>query len=165
MTNVARFLPQPYVTAAITVLWMVLAPSPSLGNLLLGALIGVAIPWITNVFWPGRPRPARPAAALALTARVIADIVVANVHVARLVLGPMDRLAPAFVDVPLDIDDPFVATVLGAIVSLTPGTVSIDIDREKRVLNIHALDAGDADEMIATIKSRYEAPLKEIFGC
>lgn len=165
MTRFARLLPQPYITIAITGLWMVLAASPSLGNLLLGALLGVAIPWMTQVFWPERPQLARPAAAIALTARVIADILIANLHVARLVLGPLDRLAPAFVDVPLDVEDPFVATVLGSIVSLTPGTVSIEIDRDARVLHVHALEVADADELISTIKSRYETPLKEIFGC
>jgi multicomponent K+:H+ antiporter subunit E len=50
-------------------------------------------------------------------------------------------------------------------VSLTPGTVSIDIDRATRMLRVHALNVADEAELIATIKRRYEAPLKEVFGC
>jgi multicomponent K+:H+ antiporter subunit E len=58
-----------------------------------------------------------------------------------------------------------VATLLGSIVSLTPGTVSVEIERERKVLLVHALDADDPPGLIATIKSRYEAPLKEVFRC
>jgi multicomponent K+:H+ antiporter subunit E len=82
-----------------------------------------------------------------------------------LVLGPLDRLDPAFVEVPLDLDDPFIATLLGSIVSLTPGTVSIEVDHDRRLLHVHALDVDDPATLIATIKARYEAPLKEIFRC
>jgi multicomponent K+:H+ antiporter subunit E len=69
------------------------------------------------------------------------------------------------VEVPLDIADPFVATLLGSIVSLTPGTVSIEIDRTKNVLFVHGLDIEDEAAVIASIKARYEAPLKEAFAC
>ena len=66
---------------------------------------------------------------------------------------------------PLDIDDPFVATLLGSIVSLTPGTVSVDIDRSRGVLQVHALHVEDPAAASAQIKSRYEAPLREVFAC
>ena len=68
-------------------------------------------------------------------------------------------------EVPLDLRDPFVATILASIVSLTPGTVSIDVDQTRWVLCLHALDAPDSVALIHDIKQRYEAPLKEIFAC
>lgn len=165
MTLLARILPQPTISLAIIGLWMVLASSPSLGNLLLATLLGLAIPWLTQSFWPDRPHLARPLAGIALFIRVVADIVVANWEVARLVVGPLERLKPAFIDIPIDIDDPFVTTLLASIVSLTPGTVSVDIDRASETLRVHALDVADEVALIATIKRRYEAPLKEVFGC
>lgn len=165
MTLLARALPQPTITLAIIGLWMVLAPSPSLGNLLLAVILGVSIPWITQSFWPDRPHLARPLTGIALFVRVVGDIILANWEVARLVVGPLDRLKPAFIDVPVEIDNPFVATLLASIVSLTPGTVSVDIDRAASILNVHALNVADEAELIATIKRRYEAPLKEVFGC
>jgi multicomponent K+:H+ antiporter subunit E len=85
--------------------------------------------------------------------------------VARRVVGPVGRLEPAFVEVPLDLRDPFVATILASIVSLTPGTVSIDVDQQRWVLYLHALDAPDPAALIREIKQRYEAPLKEVFAC
>ena len=165
MTLLARVLPQPTITLAIIGLWMVLAPSPSLGNLLLAVILGVSIPWVTQSFWPNRPHLARPLTGIALSVRVVGDIILANWEVARLVVGPLDRLKPAFIDVPIEIDNPFVATLLASIVSLTPGTVSVDIDRAASILNVHALNVVDEAELIATIKRRYEAPLKEVFEC
>ena len=50
-------------------------------------------------------------------------------------------------------------------ITLTPGTVSVDIDQERHMLLVHALDVTDVPAAIDTIKRRYEAPLKEIFGC
>jgi multicomponent K+:H+ antiporter subunit E len=61
--------------------------------------------------------------------------------------------------------DPFVGTLLASIVSLTPGTVSIDIDRSRWVLQVHALNVEDREVIIQSIKTRYEQPLKEIFSC
>ncbi len=80
-------------------------------------------------------------------------------------LGSPSRLRPAFVEVPLDIRDDFVITMLASVVSLTPGTVSADVSQDRTLLLVHGLDVADIPEMIATIKQRYEAPLKEIFGC
>jgi len=165
MTVLDRLLPLPLVSLAILGLWMVLAASPGLGQLIVGTVLAIAIPLATKPFWPDSPRVARPFVGLALFVRVVGDILVANWEVARLVVGPLERLRPDFVEVPLDISDPFVATLLGSIVSLTPGTVSIEIDLGARRLLVHALDIADREHLIATIKSRYEAPLKEIFAC
>lgn len=165
MTLVYRILPHPFVTLAIVGLWVALAGSYDPGTVVMGSIVGLAVPAATRSFWPDPPRLRRPFAGLALFVRVMGDIILANVEVARQVLGPVGRLKPAFIEVPLSVDDTLVATMLGSIVSLTPGTVSIEIDRERRVLLVHALHVEDVEATIATIKSRYEAPLKEIFGC
>jgi len=81
------------------------------------------------------------------------------------VIGPLHRLSPAFVEVPLDLRDPFVATLLASVVSLTPGTVAIDVDRQHWILLVHALDAPDPQALIDEIKERYEQPLREMFTC
>jgi len=67
--------------------------------------------------------------------------------------------------VPLELRDPFVATLLASVVSLTPGTVAIDVDRSNWILLVHALDAPDPQALIDEIRERYERPLREIFAC
>jgi multicomponent K+:H+ antiporter subunit E len=168
-----RLLPLPNMSLFVAALWLVLSPdpvlSPGLGTLLLALLLGLAIPLFTKRFWPNPPRLRRPGAALRLIGRVLVDIVTANITVAAQVLGPPSRLRPAFFEVPLSLDDPFVATLLGGIISLTPGTLTIDIEMaspgQPGRLFIHGLDVPDPARTIAAIKARYETPLKEIFGC
>ena len=54
-------------------------------------------------------------------------------------------------------------TALASLITLTPGTVSAELSDDRRYLLIHALDLQDPEALIDEIKSRYEAPLKEIF--
>jgi multicomponent K+:H+ antiporter subunit E len=160
-----RLLPQPLLTLVIAALWAMLASDVSGGTLLLGLTVGLIIPLFTSGFWPGRPQTFRIGAAFKLMLVVFYDIVVANVSVARIVLGNVDTIKSRFIDLPLDTDDAYVATILGSIITLTPGTLSIDIDMDARVVHIHGLDVPDKSMLIDEIKTRYEAPLKEIFGC
>lgn len=165
---IARLFLQPVTSLLIAGLWITLHPGAGAGTALLAVLLGFGLPLLTRRFWPSPPRMVRPLAALRLVLVVLADIVSANFVVAAQVLGPPARLRPAQFTVPLDIADPFVATLLGGIISLTPGTVTIDIeviDGQARRLFVHGLDVPDADAAVAAIKARYEAPLKEMFRC
>ena len=96
--------------------------------------------------------------------RVAGDIVLANLELARRVLGPESRLMPRFVWVPLDTDSPWIVTTLAAIVTLTPGTLSADLSPDRRHPLVHAFNTADEDALIGEIKTRYEKPLLEIFA-
>lgn len=160
-----RLIPRPALSLALFLLWAALTNAASLGTLMLGLLLALALPFVVSPFWPDAPRIRRPGLALKFAVRIAWDMLIANWAVARRVVGPLAKLHPAFVEVPLDLRDPFAATVLGSIVSLTPGTVSIDVDRERWVLKVHALDAPDTDALIRQIKRHYEQPIREIFSC
>ena len=160
-----RLLPRPGLSLALFLLWAALTNAASPGTLLLGLLLALVLPFVVAPFWPDALRVSRPGVALKFAAHIAWDILLANWAVARRVVGPVAKLHPAFVEVPLDLRDPFAATVLASIVSLTPGTVSIDVDRERWVLQLHALDAPDPDALVRQIKQRYEKPIREIFAC
>jgi multicomponent K+:H+ antiporter subunit E len=160
-----RWLPHPLLSAALFVVWLLAANTVAPGHLVLAGLFAIAVPLATSAFWPGRPRLYRPGRLLRLLPVVFYDIAVANVAVARLILGPARRLRPAFVRIPLALEDEFAITLLASIISLTPGTVSSDLSPDRRMLLVHVLDVEDSDALVAHIKARYEAPLKEIFEC
>jgi multicomponent K+:H+ antiporter subunit E len=161
----ARLVPHPRLSVLLAVLWLLLNQSLSLGHVLLGAGLGLAIGWGLRSMLPELPRVYAPLKAVVFVVLLLRDIVVANIQVARLVLSPIERLRPRIVEVPLDVDEPTIASVLVAVVTLTPGTVCIDLDLDARKLTVHALDAQDEATVIAGIKSHYERPLKEIFRC
>jgi multicomponent K+:H+ antiporter subunit E len=160
-----RLLPRPFTSLTVFLLWALVTNAASLGLLLLGGLLAIVVPRLTIPFWPDPPRLVRPWLGLRFLGVFAADIFTANWRVARQVVGPLYRLSPAFVEVPLDLRDPFLATLLGSIVSLTPGTVAIDVDRQRWVLLVHALDAPDPQALVREIKVRYELPLREMFAC
>jgi multicomponent K+:H+ antiporter subunit E len=165
MNAVRRLVPFPVLSGIIWLLWIALAQRVSVGQILLGAIVALLVPKLTERFWPDRPVVARPLLIPRLLGVVLFDIVTANIAVARLVLGPVDRLRPSFFEVPLEARDIYLATLLGCIISLTPGTVSVDLDRDRWCLLVHGLDVEDEQDLVRTIKQRYEAPLREILGC
>lgn len=165
MIRPRRWLPHPLLSLTLFAVWLLLVNSVSPGSVLFALVLAVLVSSFSNAFWPDHPRIRRPLLLVLYGLNLVWDIVVANLHVARLILGPAARLRPAFVRMPIELRDEFAITLLASTVSLTPGTVSADISADRRSLLIHALDLDDADALIAQIKRRYETPLKEIFEC
>lgn len=159
------WFPHPLLSLLLLLLWLLLNNSLSPGHLVLGMILGIVIPLFTKRFWPQRLAVGRPLVALRFAGRVLSDIVMANFSVAKVVLGPKSAIQPIFVKVPLEVDSEFVTTLLAGVVSLTPGTVSADIDLQHRLLLVHVLSCEDPEALVSQIKSRYEAPIKEIFLC
>lgn len=162
---IRRWLPYPLLSTALFAAWLMLTGDLSAGHLLLAAVLGVAIPQICAPFLADLPRVRSPSAALRLLLLVTWDIVIANVAVSRLILGPTGPLSPVFLRVPLALSNTQSTALFASIITMTPGTVSAVIDTENRELLVHALDCKAPDALIAQIKERYEKPLLEIFGC
>lgn len=157
--------PQPGLSLFLLLLWLLLMNSIAPAQVLLGALLAWFIPLSAHQYWPERARFRRPWLLLRYLGVVLWDILLANINVARLILGPKDRLHPAMVEVPLDLRDPFALTILSNTITLSPGTVSMSLSNDHRVLMIHALNVDDTEAMVREIKERYEAALMEIFEC
>lgn len=160
-----KWLPNPLISAILLVTWILLWGSIEPGVILLGTFFAWIIPLYTSRFWPNPPHVASVGAAVRFAPVVIWDIVVANIAVARLILGPSGKLRPRFFRVPIDLKDDLAITLLGGIISLTPGTVTTDVSEDRKTLIVHGLDVPDEAEVVRNIKDRYEKPLKEIFGC
>lgn len=165
MKRIMHWLPHPLLTPALAVIWLLLNNSVAPGQILLGLLLGWAIPRFTLAFWPERVRIHAPGRLLHFGGVFLYDVLVANLSVARLILAGPRTLRPAFVVVPLDLANDLAISLLANTICLTPGTVSARLSADRRQLLVHALDCDDPAALIATIKTRFEAPLKEIFAC
>ncbi len=163
-TLLQRVLPFPSLSLILWLSWLLLSGF-SAGHALLGAVLAVVLPLTTRPFWPNVPRIRNLPRMFSFVVVVLYDIVVANIAVAIKVLGPLKALRPGFVEFPLELDDDFAIALLASTISLTPGTVSADVDPTRKTLLIHALDVDDPAALVAEIKQRYERPLKEIFEC
>ncbi len=159
----SRWLPHPLLTPILTVIWLLLVNSIAPGQILLGLLLGWGLPLFTLRFWPETVPIYRPLVLVRFIAIMLYDIAVANLTVAWLVLGSTRKLRPAFVQVPLALKSDLAISLLSNTVCLTPGTVSSCVSRDRQQLLVHALDCAEPERLIHIIKSRYEAPLREIF--
>jgi multicomponent K+:H+ antiporter subunit E len=158
-----RLLPHPLLTLVLTLTWLLLVNSFTIGQALLGLLLGLVIPAFTRHFWPDPVRIARPWWLVFFLLKVLWDILVANVAVAALILGGRRFVQPAFVSVPLDLRTELAISILANTVSLTPGTVSAWLSPDRRTLVVHGLRVTDAAALVLEIKTRYERPLIDIF--
>lgn len=158
----AGWFAHPVLSLLLAVTWLALSRSLEPVHLLSAALLGLLIPRMLRPFLHvGSPIRWRPA--MALTAVVTWDIVMSNITVAKLVLGPMSRPQPAWLRVPLACSHHRVNALFASIITMTPGTVSAVVDESAHCIWVHALNCDDEAGMIADMKSRYEAPLLTIF--
>jgi multicomponent K+:H+ antiporter subunit E len=159
-----RVFPHPLLTLAITVIWVLLVNEISVGAVVLGFVLGIAVPRLTAAFWPDRPRVRNFRMMVEYALVVLWDIIVANFEVAYLILfRKASSLRPVFMTIPLDVRTPEAITVFAGTITMTPGTVSADLSADGRALLVHALNNDDAEAAVAQMKQRYEARLKEIF--
>jgi multicomponent K+:H+ antiporter subunit E len=160
---VTRILPHPAMTVSLFVAWLLLHNAVTGGLVVLGVILAVGIPLFTDRFWPEYPRTLRLVPLARLVAVVLFDIVIANLRVALLIIGPARRWKPSFIVIPVDLRQPFSITLLASIISLTPGTVSANLSGDRRSLLVHDLSVDDPDVAVKRIKDRYERRLKEVF--
>ena len=165
MSFTRRWLPHPVLSAVLLVVWLLLNHSLSAGHIMLGTVLAILIPMFTQRFFPEPVYLRRASVIVRFIGVVLWDIIAASIAVSRLTLGPVSRLRPRFVRIPVSLADDFALTALASTISLTPGTVSAEIDADRTHILIHALDVDDEPSLVQTIKARYEAPIREIFQC
>jgi multicomponent Na+:H+ antiporter subunit E len=153
------------VTALVLgVFWIAITGSVSPGNLLLGIVVGYAcIALVRGSTSPqiGRPRIGR----LTILGLVfLYEIVASAWRVAKLVLKPRIDIHPVIIGYPLSVKSDFEILLLANMITLTPGTLSVDVSADRCKLYIHAIDSRDDAQTIADIERTFERRIREAFG-
>ena len=81
-----RLVPHPLLSLTLVLVWLGLVNTFTLGNLILGTVLGIAVPMLTAAYWPDRPKVGRPLKVIEYYMIVLWDIVVANAQVAMIIL-------------------------------------------------------------------------------
>ena len=158
-----RWLPSLPLAAAVFCLWLLMNDQVTRGHVLMALVLALLIPPFAARLDREFARIGNLRGAPRMLGILLLDIVRSNITVALQVLGPEAKIRPGFIWVPLDIANIHGIAVLTSIITLTPGTVSAALSEDRRHLLVHVLHLEDAGALIAEIKSRYEAPLMEIF--
>lgn len=91
------------------------------------------------------------------------ELVLSAVKVAVMVLSPNMNLKPGIFAYPLRVDRDFEITILANLITLTPGTLSVDVSDDRRILYVHAIDASDPDGARRDIAEGFERKIMEAF--
>lgn len=157
-----RLVPSPILSASLAALWLVLNPPTSPATIAMAAIVALVVPVVTAPLRPIRTRIRRPVVVVRLILHVGLDLLVSNALVARALLR---RTPPksAFVTIPLELTDASAIAALAIITTGVPGTVWVELARDRRTLRLHVFELDDAEAFVRHYKDRYERPLKEIF--
>jgi len=94
---------------------------------------------------------------------LIKEIIKANIMVARIVLQPKIDIKPGIIAVPIDSKTDLGITAIANTITLTPGTLTIDVSDDKSILYVHAIDATDPEGVAQSIKDDLEKYTMEAF--
>ena len=148
----------------LAVTWAALWGSFSFVQLSLGFAIGFASLWIAQPLFCGpNGYYLRAWRILRLILFFIYDLCVSSIRVAYDVLTPKDLSNPAILEMPLDVESDIEILLVTNLISLTPGTLSLDVTPDRNTLLVHALFADAPDAVIASLKSGMERMVKEVF--
>jgi multicomponent Na+:H+ antiporter subunit E len=136
----------------LTAIWLALWADVSAANALSGVAASLAV---VALFRSGRTGRVvvRPLAALRFAVHFLRSLVASSVVVARTVVTPRDRIRTGIVAVPLRGCSDGVATVIADAITLTPGTLTLEVRREPLTLYVHALDVRDVEQVRGEVRT------------
>lgn len=152
------------VNLVLAIAWVMVTGIFSFLNILAGFLLGYAILAFTQRV-TGRPGYAgKFLKTISLLAFFGYELFLANVRLALDVIRPGARIRPAIIALPLSARTDFEITALGNLITLTPGSTSIDLSEDRRTLYVHLVNIGDAsiEEIRADLKRGFERKLLDV---
>jgi multicomponent Na+:H+ antiporter subunit E len=144
--------------------WQALTASFSLFGLISGFLIGYGALWLAQpLFGQGSPYFRRVYRVVRLALFFLWELVVSSVRVAVDILRPQGQARPGIVAMPLDVESDMEILLVTSLISLTPGTLSLDVSPDRKTLFVHAMFADDPEALVAELKEGMERMVKEAF--
>lgn len=133
----------------LVALWILLWGRFTAGNVVNGVILAAVLTWLFPVRGHGLRR-LRPVGAVRLFVYVLWSLVKSTMQVVLAVLLPSPaRVETRIIPVQLTTRSPMVASIVGNLITLTPGTMTVDADRESCVLHVHVLGRVTSDEEFA----------------
>ncbi|QBX99430.1 sodium:proton antiporter [Rhodophyticola sp. CCM32] len=141
----------------LAVSWAALTGTFTLPGLAVGFALGSAALYVTRPLFPGSERYfLRVWRWVKLIALFLYELVVSSVQVVWDVLTPTQLSSPGIISMPLDVRDEMEVLLVTNLISLTPGTISLDVNEACDTLYIHAMFADDPEAIRAQLKNGME---------
>ncbi len=147
----------------LALLWAVVTGSVTVLNLALGFLLGYVVLALASPFLPPSKYHTRLWQAIAFILFYIRELFLSSLRVAHDVITPAFYMRPGVIAVPLEARTDLEITLLAHLISLTPGSLSLDVSTDRRVLYIHAMYIDtDVEALRREIKHNLERRVLEL---
>ena len=147
----------------ISMLWALLIGKVSVGNLLTGFVLGYIALTMLYSRSDGKSSYFRKSLQLVSFCLYFAkELISSSLRVAIDVVKPLPQMRPGVVGIPLDAETDLEITMLANVISLTPGTLSLDVSEDRKTLYIHARYGINPDDLRREIKEGLERRLLEL---
>lgn len=152
---------RPFLLVWLTVLWIVLWRQLSLANLVSGVAVALVVLALYPMAPTGKRRhTVRPLRLLFFLAYFARELLESNFVLARTILSPTSRIRTGIVEVPLPGCSDLVTTLVANAITLTPGTMTIEVKENPRRLYVHVLHRADIKVILASIHKLVHVALR-----
>jgi len=162
----------------LTLIWAALQGSFSIGNLLFGFVLGLTIVLFARpLYASGDDRePTGSSASLrpirrfwrfvVLVLVFFRELIISSVQVASYIVSPRLQIRSGIVEYPLDVATDLEITALANLITLTPGTMTLDVDPDQKRLYVHSMtvESDDGREVVEEIKNSLEKHVHRALG-
>ena len=159
MTAATSFL----LNVLLALTWAAVMGRFTLGTIAFGFVLGYLVLALGEPVVGGSGYSRKAWRVVALLVFIVWELLLASLRVAHDVITPAHRSRPGVVAIPLDARSDGEITTLANLISLTPGTLSLEVSEDRRVLYIHAMFVEDPDALRREIKEGFERRVLGIF--
>lgn len=143
-------------------MWMFIKVSFDTSSFIKGYLFGLIIIFVFRRFFNSRFYLGRVLAAIKLTLIFLRELILSNIAVLKVVLKPKLDMRPGIFAYETSLTKDWEITILSSLITLTPGTLVVDVSNDNKILYIHAMDIADIDEAVNSIKDSFEKAIMEV---
>jgi len=154
----------PLINVLLAFIWAFLKGSFTLNALFEGFVIGYLVLWLASPLFRSIGYFKKFRHLLSFALFFLHELTVASLRVANSVITPDFNMQPGIVAIPLDVKTDAEITLLANLITLTPGTLTLDVSDDRQVMYVHALNVGDVDEFRRSIKQGFEKRVGELFA-
>ena len=144
--------------------WLAVTGSLTLANIIFALIVSTLALWLIRHQLPGgRNHWLRLGRVLSLVLLFFKELALSAWKVAVMVTRPKLDVQPGIFAYPLTVTTDFEITLLANLITLTPGTLSVDVSPDRKMLYVHAIDCSDIETAKNDIKNGFEKKIMEAF--
>jgi multicomponent Na+:H+ antiporter subunit E len=146
----------------LALIWMLLANDMTFVGFVVGYVIGMAFLFALRRFFKHPFYLRKVWAIVKLFGLFLKELVLSNVAVIGHIMRPRLSVRPGVFAYRTELRSDWEVTLLACLITLTPGTLTLEVSPGQDTLYIHAIDIGDADELKRQIKGSFERAIREV---